>query len=407
MPRRLMIESTGEMLEFPDGTPDEQILPQLQSRQVESPFGVAANLVRGGLQQYLSRPQSTLPNVSASSVLGLTPEQTQNTLGMIQQSNQDSLRQQMQQRQLTAYELQQEKDRQQQLKLEDVRMKNFELQQKHREKLMEIEAKQKIEEEKIKSGTPKASDYQLVQGADGIWRRVSKLPGGTVEDTGVAGRVPQTGGGSGGRGGAVDPTGAPKLQSLGGGRYGVWNPATGRFEAPPTDPALQQRGTTPKPRNVMGEIAAEIRNLETLGVKQRDQQFQILNQRLTEQQDEEGLAALMIVKEQVAQSDYEKQIETINALAAKQNYFWGPDSLRSPVAREQAQNEFAAERAQALGLTPPQSTAPAATPPVQNANSTLQPPKEVNGKAVVQAELGANGVWKVTLEGGEVVGWRN
>lgn len=229
-----MRQSTGEIMTVPDDMTDEQILAPLQAQAVQSPFGIAANLARSSLEQYLNRPQSTLPNLGASDVMGLTPEQVTNTQSMIQQSNQQtqnlSFAEKARQRQQMMVELENEKDRQQQLKLEDTRFRNEQMVRKQQERAileqarLEAESKKYDTDEKFKN-TLAIEDY----------RQQNKLE---LEKFKVQNRPARAGAG-GAAGGK-----APMVRNING-TPAVWDETKGQFVPVPLSmnfPAPQGKG---------------------------------------------------------------------------------------------------------------------------------------------------------------------
>lgn len=129
----------GAALDLPDdATPDEinqahETYAQRSSQVSGNPkMGLAqfaAHMLTGGGMQAIAnaRPaESTLPNVSGKDLYGLSPQQANATIETIQRSKEKSVEQAMHERQLNAQEIQAEKDRAQQLKLEELRSKNRE-----------------------------------------------------------------------------------------------------------------------------------------------------------------------------------------------------------------------------------------------------------------------------------------
>lgn len=90
---------TGEVIEVPDGTPDDDIHAQFSGAQQQNVTPLAQSFA-GGVQQAVPQlaqqliqgpEQSTLPNIGGGAMVGLTPQQAQFTLQSAQQSNVDSM----------------------------------------------------------------------------------------------------------------------------------------------------------------------------------------------------------------------------------------------------------------------------------------------------------------------------
>jgi hypothetical protein len=123
---------TGEIIEFPDGTPDDEIHARFSGAQQQNVTPLAQSFAQGAqqvvpqlAQRLIQGPeQSTLPNIGGGAMVGLTPQQAQFTLQSAQQSNVDSMANKLQQQQMVQQSLEAEKDRAQVLKLRQQDLKN-------------------------------------------------------------------------------------------------------------------------------------------------------------------------------------------------------------------------------------------------------------------------------------------
>lgn len=124
--RRVRHASTGDVMEFPADATDDDIHAAFRSArasQQQGPGGPVVQTFLDGLQEF-QQPASSLPNIGGGSVVGLTPEQTQSLIGTVQQSNQDNIRNRIMQQKAMQEAMEREKDRAQQIKLEQQRLKN-------------------------------------------------------------------------------------------------------------------------------------------------------------------------------------------------------------------------------------------------------------------------------------------
>jgi len=157
---------TRQPFEFPDGTPPEQIdqhltqyhnaQQQTQMQQQRSP------LARGVAQMFGAFAQAAQPEpfqipVVPGKTFGMTPETLNNTLGTIQQTQQMNASEKIRQRAEQQRELEQEKQFQQTVKLEDIREKNLiaRTERDYRRQLDVLDSEQRAGE--------------AIQGPDGIY----------------------------------------------------------------------------------------------------------------------------------------------------------------------------------------------------------------------------------------------
>lgn len=123
---------TGEIIEVPDGTPDDDIHAQFSGQSQMNGPSLAQSFAQTGqqaipqlAQRLIQGPeQSTLPNIGGGAMVGLTPQQAQFTLQQAQSSNVDSMENRIRQQQMVQQSLENEKDRAQTLKLEQQSLKN-------------------------------------------------------------------------------------------------------------------------------------------------------------------------------------------------------------------------------------------------------------------------------------------
>ena len=131
------IPHLGTSVEFPDGTPHEQIEQELnlmfsQRQHQQNPALAIAQALQPAFTQFAQQaqaPASTIGSVGGgANAIGLTPEQTQGQLDSIQQDNQfneaNRLQQEAERRATVAQQQEIQKDRQQELKLEKMQFQN-------------------------------------------------------------------------------------------------------------------------------------------------------------------------------------------------------------------------------------------------------------------------------------------
>lgn len=148
---------TGEIIEVPDGTPDDDIHAQFSGAQQQNVTPLAQSFAGGAqqavpqlAQQLIQGPeQSTLPNIGGGAMVGLTPQQAQFTLQSAQQSNVDSMANKLQQQQMVQQSLEAEKDRSQVLKLRQQDLKNRIAETKMLTEQAKFEAQMKVKEKEL------------------------------------------------------------------------------------------------------------------------------------------------------------------------------------------------------------------------------------------------------------------
>lgn len=149
---------TGEIIEVPDGTTDDDIHAQFSGAQQQNVTPLAQSFA-GGVQQAVPQlaqqliqgpEQSTLPNIGGGAMVGLTPQQAQFTLQSAQQSNVDSMANKLRQQQMVQQSLESEADRAQTLKLQQQSLKNQIAERKLMTEQAKFEAEQKAKMEDLK-----------------------------------------------------------------------------------------------------------------------------------------------------------------------------------------------------------------------------------------------------------------
>ena len=125
---------TGKYFEAPDHGTDDDILSAYSASGMETiqPPSLAQSFIQAGapavgtLAQSLAQgPQrSTLPNIGGAGMIGLSPQQAQFVLQSAQQSNVDAQTQKLRQQELTQQSIEGEKNRSQEIKLYQQRIKN-------------------------------------------------------------------------------------------------------------------------------------------------------------------------------------------------------------------------------------------------------------------------------------------
>lgn len=126
-----------------DATPDEVQQAQQQYQQaVQQPLRGLGSLASLATQIYSmpqASPRSTLPGLRGSDVWGMTPEQTNATLNRVQRDNLFREQSIIEQRENMRRSMEVEKARTDQLKLEQQKQKNWEIQQKLAEKQFQLQ----------------------------------------------------------------------------------------------------------------------------------------------------------------------------------------------------------------------------------------------------------------------------
>lgn len=145
---RVNFPEFGHSIDVPDNTPDSEIqrlasdMQFSKAAQVLGPATAFAQQLVGPMAQ---QTESTLPNMGAGDVIGMTPQQVTQTAGIIQNDNQSRLQQKMQRQQAVQRGLEAEKDRAQEIKLQQQQMKNQiqlqKMQQDWDKQLAEMKAK--------------------------------------------------------------------------------------------------------------------------------------------------------------------------------------------------------------------------------------------------------------------------
>lgn len=149
---------TGEIIEVPDGTTDDEIHAQFSGAQQQNVTPLAQSFAQGAqqvvpqiAQQLIQGPeQSTLPNIGGGAMVGLTPQQAQFTLQQAQQSNVDSMANKLRQQQMIQQSLESEADRAQTLKLQQQSLKNQIAERKLMTEQAKFEAEQRAKMEDLK-----------------------------------------------------------------------------------------------------------------------------------------------------------------------------------------------------------------------------------------------------------------
>ena len=175
MPQNVKLP-TGENAVFPDGMPEDQILStldqhfaqqqQVQQFQQEPPLAQAIMKAVGpqfGFQ--VPEPDAFRLPVLKGNTFGMTPETLNNTLGIVQNTQNMNASERIRQRVQMEQQMEQEKDRAQQLKLEQQRFKNQQMIEKMREQ-------QEADAERRKNTTGSVSN---VSGVGPVVTRMGEL----------------------------------------------------------------------------------------------------------------------------------------------------------------------------------------------------------------------------------------
>lgn len=134
---------SGKIVTFPPNVPDDQILRDaMQLDQVDQDVSAFENQhpLAKGLQQLLGpqfgfqppQPAEYKIPVVPGNTFGMTPQTLNNTLGIIQNTQNSNAAERIRQRVQIEQEMEREKDRAQQLKLEQQRLKNQQMMEKMR-----------------------------------------------------------------------------------------------------------------------------------------------------------------------------------------------------------------------------------------------------------------------------------
>jgi len=168
MPRTINFPD-GSQETFDDNTPDRDIMVEGTKRtfgqrvkELGAPTALAMML--GSLGETLrmaEQEQSTLPTtLDAGSVMGMTPEQVQNTAALIQRDRMFQQQQKADRRQSVVEQMEAEKDRQQEIKLMQQRAKNNKALADYQDQLAETRAKRKEQRGEL-VGTPGTGMYNV------------------------------------------------------------------------------------------------------------------------------------------------------------------------------------------------------------------------------------------------------
>lgn len=192
MPKSVTIADTGETVQFPDTVGEDEMLQSIsqfrQQNQQAQNFQNQHPLAQG-LQQLVgpqfgfqppTQNEFKIPVVPGNT-FGMKPETLNNTLGIIQNTQNSNAAERIRQRVQMEQEMEREKDRSQQLKLEQQRMKNEMMMEKMREQR---------EAAKLKAEGEKGSIYNTTDGP--IWAGMGPS-GPTARAIPVEGRAGATG----------------------------------------------------------------------------------------------------------------------------------------------------------------------------------------------------------------------
>ena len=150
---------SGKIVTFPPNVPDDQILRDaMQLDQVDQDVNAFENQhpLAKGLQQLVGpqfgfqppQPAEYKIPVVPGNTFGMTPQTLNNTLGIIQNTQNSNAAERIRQRVQIEQEMEREKDRAQQLKLEQQRLKNQQMMEK-----MRMQQEAAMEKEKQGRGT--------------------------------------------------------------------------------------------------------------------------------------------------------------------------------------------------------------------------------------------------------------
>lgn len=155
---QVLDRASGQYFDFPDHATDQDIINTFEGARQQTQGGSFAPLAQQfmqGMQQPIAQqiaqgPQrSTLPNIGGGAMVGLNPQQAQFVLGQAQQSNVDSMAERMKQQQMVQQGLESEKDRSQQLKLQQTALKNQIAERKMMQEQAKFEAEQRANESSL------------------------------------------------------------------------------------------------------------------------------------------------------------------------------------------------------------------------------------------------------------------
>lgn len=265
---------TQQMAALPQQQPLTQSQAMMPSEQGGLMSALAMALSTPQMRQLLEPPTpTTLPNIPSSQVVGLGPEQVSEVHRMVQQDKQISLAEKLRQKREFERQVEAERDRQQRLKFEMMKLKNEEMAEEikaRREMAMERmrqegrlsleqykeQARAQREQAAAQSKAYRIGNELWQMGEDGQFRRVA-----------AAAPPPARGGGGGSGGAGTVGVGWKTLQKgwheedgqlvYG---HGIWNPDTGekriaRMQPPPADDKIAKQ---------VSDLDAEIHKLQNV-----------------------------------------------------------------------------------------------------------------------------------------------